>query len=69
MRSPVVDKERESRLFSLHRGGVMGTSVVHISCCCGKEHLLRPGFDAPVYWCHDTLSILLVGDEVIIEEE
>lgn len=37
---------------------------VWVSCSCGKEHLLKPGIDSPIYWCGDELRKLCVGDEV-----
>lgn len=44
-------------------------AVCYIVCSCGQKHLLRPGLDAPVYWCEDNLRNLKEGDEVEYEEE
>jgi len=35
-----------------------------VSCSCGKEHLLKPGIDSPIYWCGDELKKLCIGDEI-----
>lgn len=44
-------------------------ATCYIVCSCGEKHLLRPGIDAPIYWCGNTLKILQEGDEVEYEEE
>jgi len=43
-------------------------AICYVVCSCGEKHLLKPGIDAPVYWCGDTLKKLQEGDKIEYEE-
>ena len=43
---------------------VIQLGKVCIIYSCGERHPLRPGIDAPVYWCGDILKKLQEGDDV-----
>ena len=44
------------------------TAICSIICSCGEKHILLPGLDAPIYWCHNEIKCLTEGDGVEYEE-
>jgi len=42
---------------------------VWIICECGEKHPLKPGVEAPYYWCGDELKKLVAGDTVEYKEQ